>query len=157
MTEEKKQKPIKRSEFGTQLNKWLLFVLVGLLLIVQPWLTVVSWAGWIVLVFAGLMGCAAIMRLVNAKKMQKQLVAEFACGDAVFAHGLRVEGALYDFATVGVQVDEVTFDGEKLHVRYSFWARRGGRAVETLSIPVAPDEADKARAALEHILKLKEN
>lgn len=156
MAEEKKQKPVKRAEFGTQLNKWLLFVLVGLLLTVQPWLTVVSWMGWILLVFAGLMGCGAIVRLVNAKKMQKQLVAEFACGDAVFAHGLRVNGALYDFSTYGVQVNEVNFDGEKLYVRYSFFARRGGRTGETLSIPVAPDEADKAQLAMEHILKLTE-
>jgi len=67
-----------------------------------------------------------------------------------------VNGALYDFSTYGVQVNEVNFDGEKLHVRYSFFARRGGRTGETLSIPVAPDEADKAQLAMEHILKLTE-
>lgn len=146
---DKEKREIRRSPLVMQVVKGAFFLLIGFMLIVQPWLRAVSWIGWIIMALAALIGCAAVMRLINARKMQKQLIAEFSSGDAVYAQGLRIDDALYDFSTYGAQIDEVTFDGEKLSFRYSFYARRGGRTGETVSIPVAPDEADKARMVVE--------
>lgn len=139
------KKELRRSPLAMRLVKGAFFLLIGFVLIVQPWLKAVSWVGWIIVVLSALIGCAALVRLRNARRMQKQLIAEFENGDAVYEHGLCIDGALYDFSTFGAQLDEVTFDGEKLSFRYSFYARRGGRTGETVSIPVGAGEAEKAQ------------
>lgn len=145
---DKKEKSVRRSPLLMQLVKIAFFLLVGVMLIVQPWLRGVAWLGWLILIFAALVCAAALMRLNNARKMQKQLIAEFDCGDAVYAKGLRIGGALYDFSTFGAQIDAADFDGEHLRFRYSFYARRGGRSTEDVAIPVKAEEADKAQAVL---------
>ena len=149
--EDKDKKELRRSPLFMQVLKGAFFLLIGFVLIVQPWLRAVSWLGWIIVVLALLIGCAAVMRLVNARKMQKQLLAEFACGDAVYAQGLRIDGALYDFSTYGARIDAADFDGETLRFNYSFYARRGGRTGEVVAIAVAKDEKDKAQLVLEKL------
>lgn len=148
---ENEKKELRRSPLFMQVIKGAFFLLIGFVLIVQPWLSAVSWIGWIIIALSLLMCCAAVMRLVNARKMQKQLIAEFANGDAVYTQGLRIDGALYDFSTFGAQIDAADFDGEALRFSYSFYARRGGRTGETVSIAVAADEADKAQLVLEKL------
>lgn len=148
---DKQKKEVRRSPLVMQVVKGAFFLLVGFMLIVQPWLKAVSWIGWIIVALSLLIGCATVMRLINAQKMQKQLVAQFANGDAVYAQGLRIDGALYDFSTFGAQIDAVSFDGEKLSFSYSFFARRGGRTGEVVSILVGAEEADKAQLVLEKL------
>ena len=140
---------VRRSPLLMQTIKIVFFLLVGVMLIVQPWLRAVAWLGWLILIFAALVCAAALMRLHNARKMQKHLIAEFDCGDAVYKQGLRIDGALYDFSTFGAQIDAAAFDGARLRFRYSFYARRGGRTGEEVSIPVDASEADKAQLVLE--------
>ena len=139
----------RRSAFFTPTIKALFFLLVGIILIVQPWLRAVAWVGWIIVALLALIGVAALVRLRNARRMQKQLIAEFASGDAVYRQGLRIDGALYDFSTFGAQIDAVSFDGASLRFSYSFYARRGGRTGEIVSIPVEENETDKAQTVLQ--------
>lgn len=148
---ENEKKELRRSPLFMQVLKGAFFLLIGFMLIVQPWLSAVSWIGWVIVVLSLLMGCAAVMRLVNARRMQKQLITEFANGDAVYAQGLRIDGALYDFSTYGARIDAADFDGETLRFSYSFYARRGGRTGEIVSIPVASGEEEKAQLVLEKL------
>ena len=131
-----------------QLLKWLLFAGIGAALIVQPWLTGISWLGWLMVIVTALVVIATAARLIKAARMQKSVIAQFDCGDAVYENGLKISGVLYDFSTFGAQLTAAEFDGEKLRFEYSFYARRGGRAGEIVSIPVGEGEADKAQAVL---------
>ena len=139
------------SPLHMQLLKGLLFLLIGIALIVQPWLAGISWLGWLMVVVTVFIAGATGVRLRSAARMQKNVIAQFACGDAVYENGLKIDGVLYDFSTFGAQLNGAEFDGERLRFAYSFYAKRGGRAGETVSIPVAADEADKARAVLEKL------
>lgn len=134
-----------------QLLKGLLFLGAGVALIVQPWLTGVSWLGWGMVIITALVACATAVRLVNAARMQRSVIARFDCGDAVYERGLKIGGVLYDFSTFGAQLSAAEFDGTQLRFAYSFYARRGGRAGEIVSIPVGEGEADKARKVLERL------
>ena len=131
-----------------QLLKGLLFLLIGIALIVQPWLTGVSWLGWLMVAVTVLIALATAVRLVNAARMQKKVIARFDCGDAVYENGLKIGGVLYDFSTFGAQLSGADCDGERLRFQYSFYARRGGRTGEIVSIPVGTGEADKAQEVL---------
>ena len=91
---------------------------------------------------------ATAMRLIKAARMQKNVIAQFDCGDAVYENGLKISGVLYDFSTFGAQLSAAAFDGTQLRFAYSFYARRGGRTGEIVSIPVGEGEADKAQAVL---------
>lgn len=131
-----------------QLLKGLLFLLIGIALIVQPWLEGISWLGWLMVAVAVLVAAATAVRLVNAARMQKKVIAQFDCGDAVYENGLKIGGVLYDFSTFGAQLSGADCDGEKLRFQYSFYARRGGRTGEIVSIPIGEGEADKAQEVL---------
>ena len=139
----------KISPVTAQIIKALLFLGVGVALIVQPWLAGVSWLGWVIVVFTVLIALATIRRLNNAAKMQKSVVAEFASGDAVYEKGLKIEGVLYDFSTFGAEMSGASLKEGQLFFSYSFFAKRGGRAKEIVSIPVNPDETEKALAVLQ--------
>ena len=131
-----------------QLLKWLLFAGIGAALIVQPWLTGISWLGWLMVIVTALVVIATAVRLIKAARMQKSVIAQFDCGDAVYENGLKISGVLYDFSTFGAQLTAAEFDGTRLRFAYSFYARRGGRTGEIVSIPVGEGEADKAQAVL---------
>lgn len=131
-----------------QLLKWLLFAGIGAALIVQPWLTGISWLGWLMVIVTALVVIATAARLIKAARMQKNVIAQFDCGDAVYENGLKISGVLYDFSTFGAQLTAAEFDGQRLRFAYSFYARRGGRTSEIVSIPVGEGEADKAQAVL---------
>ena len=131
-----------------QLLKWLLFAGIGAALIVQPWLTGISWLGWLMVIVTALVVIATAVRLIKAARMQKSVIAQFDCGDAVYENGLKISGVLYDFSTFGAQLSAAAFDGQQLRFAYSFYARRGGRTGEIVSIPVGEGEADKAQAVL---------
>ena len=131
-----------------QLLKWLLFAGIGAALIVQPWLTGISWLGWLMVIVTALVVIATAVRLIKAARMQKSVIAQFDCGDAVYENGLKISGVLYDFSTFGAQLSAAAFDGQRLRFAYSFYARRGGRTGEIVSIPVGEGEADKAQAVL---------
>lgn len=131
-----------------QLLKWLLFAGIGAALIVQPWLTGISWLGWLMVIVTALVVIATAVRLIKAARMQKNVIAQFDCGDAVYENGLKISGVLYDFSTFGAQLTAAEFDGTRLRFAYSFYARRGGRTGEIVSIPVGEGEADKAQAVL---------
>ena len=131
-----------------QLLKWLLFAGIGAALIVQPWLTGISWLGWLMVIVTALVVIATAVRLIKAARMQKNVIAQFDCGDAVYENGLKISGVLYDFSTFGAQLSAAAFDGQRLRFAYSFYARRGGRTGEIVGSPGGVREADKAQAVL---------
>ena len=141
----------RRSPLVVELIKGLIFLGFGVVLIVQPWLAAVSWLGWVILVAGALIALAMALRIRNARRMRAHVVAEFADGSAVYEKGLQIGGMLYDFSTFGAQIDGASFDGERLSFLYSYYAKRRGRAMEVVEIAVQPEEAEKARAVLEHL------
>lgn len=141
----------KRSPMTAELIKGLIFLGFGVILIVQPWLAAVSWLGWLIVAAGALIACVMGVRIVNARKMLKHVVAEFASGDAVYEKGLKIDGILYDFSTFGAEIRGASFDGERLRILYSYYAKRRGRATEEVSIALQEDEAEKARQVLAHL------
>lgn len=141
----------KRSPLVMELVKGLIFLGVGVVLIVQPWLAAISWLGWVIVVAGTLIAAVMVLRIRNAKKMQKQTLAQFEDGNAVYARGLKIAGSLYDFSTFGAQLDGASFDGENLNFLYSYYAKRRGRASEVVGFAVPPQEADKARMVIEQL------
>ena len=57
-----------------QLIRGLQFLGAGVALIVQPWLTGISWLGWGMVIITALVALATAVRLVNAARMQKSVI-----------------------------------------------------------------------------------
>lgn len=141
----------KRSPMVAELIKGLIFLGFGVILIVQPWLSAVSWLGWLILVLGALIACVMGARILGARRMQRHVVAQFSSGNAVYDRGLKIDGILYDFSTFGAEICGATFDGERLSILYSYYAKRRGRAMEEVGFNVEGDEADKALKVIQHL------
>ena len=130
----------------------ILFVIAGIILIRQPWVRALSVLGWLILIPGALTLLLLILRTQKAKRMQKDVVAEFSSGDCVYATGFSADGMLYDLSVPGAGVHGISFDEEKgeLSIYYSFLSRKGGREGEVVAIKVEENEFDKAKAVLAH-------
>lgn len=138
------KKSNKMTPVTVQILKALLFLGAGVILIVQPWLSGISWLGWVIVAITVMIALATVRRLIQASRMQKSEIASFASGDAVYEKGLKIADVLYDFSTFGAEMSGASLKEGKLWFSYSFYARRGGRAEEMVSIPVNADEEQKA-------------
>ena len=141
----------KMSPFLVSLVKGLVFLALGALMVVQPWLAALSWLGWLIIACAVLIVIVMGVRIVGARRMVRSTIATFSSGNAIYAKGLRVDGIVYDFSTFGAELRAATFDCERLLFKYSFYSKKGGRVSETVSFSILPEETQKALAALQQL------
>lgn len=142
----------KRSPLISVLIKGIIFMGFGVIIAVQPWLRGIAWVGWVILAAAALIMGVMGLRIFNARKMQRNVVARFDSGDAVFEKGLQIGGTLYDFSTFGAVVTAASYDGDaKLAIEYSYYAQSRGRARDQVVLMVSAAQQDKINAVLNHL------